>query len=87
MISKKRNLNNITFVIHPTEYQDYDILAIGSFHLLRQLALKVKHSNLIKKSKYGGIAILIIDTCDTIRDANHIIKQWTAKPVKTTIKK
>ena len=72
----KKNLNNIIFVIHPTLYQDYDILAIGSFNLLRQLALKVKYSDLIKKSVFGGIPILIIDTCDTIRSANYIIKQY-----------
>jgi len=68
------NKKNITFVIHPTPYSDFDILAIGSFHLLEQLSHKIEHSNLIKSSKFGGIPILILDTCDTLRDAMNCIK-------------
>jgi hypothetical protein len=69
-----KNKNNLMIVIHPTEYQDYDILALGLFHLLEQLSHKVEHSNLIKLSKFGGISILILDTCDTLRDAISCIK-------------
>uniref|UniRef100_A0A6M3LY33 Uncharacterized protein n=1 Tax=viral metagenome TaxID=1070528 RepID=A0A6M3LY33_9ZZZZ len=74
-MKSKRNLNNITLVIHPTPYQDYDILAIGSYHKLEQLSHKIEHSNLIKKSVFGGIPVLVIDTCNTISDANRLTKQ------------
>ena len=66
---------NITFVIHPTRYEDYDILAIGSLDLLRQLERKAKGSHLIKKSKFGGIPILILDTTDTLKCARNCIKE------------
>jgi hypothetical protein len=72
-----RNRNrNITFVIHPTQYQDYDILAIGDCSLLRILIKKCEHSQLIKKSKFGGIPILILDTCDTLRESLSCIKHY-----------
>jgi len=68
--------NNITFIIRPTEYNDYDILIIGSYDLLKQLSRKIKHSNFIKKSKFGGIPILIVDTCDTLKNTKDCIKQY-----------
>jgi hypothetical protein len=68
---------NIMFVIRPTEYQDFDILALGSFQLLRQLALIEKFRfHLIKKSKFGGIPCIICDTADTLRGALSILKQY-----------
>jgi len=82
-----KNLNNITFVIHPTDYGDFNIIGIGSFNLLRQLALKDKSFDLIKKSKFGGIPILVLDTCNKLKDANDIIKEWNVKPVKSLTKK
>lgn len=69
-----KNKYNILVVIHPTKYQDYDILALGSFHLLEQLFHKIEHSNFIKSSKFGGLPILILDTTDTLRDAISCIK-------------
>lgn len=76
MTNNRKLFNNITFVIHPTEYSDYDCVAIGVFYLLEQLSHKEKHFHLIKKSKFGGIPILILDTCDTISQANHCIKEY-----------
>jgi hypothetical protein len=73
---KNKKVNNITFVIHPTSYQDYDILAIGSFHLLEQLSHQNEYYHFIKKSKFGKIPILIIDTCDTMREAVGCIKHY-----------
>ena len=72
----KNNFKNILFVIAPTEYHDYDILAIGAFHLLEQLFHKVEHSNLIKSSKFGGIPILVMDTCDILSQAKSCIKEY-----------
>jgi hypothetical protein len=72
---QKRTKHKIALVIHPTQYEDYDILALGSFKILRQLALKHKHTNLIKSSVFGGIPILVLDTADTMRDAVKILKQ------------
>jgi hypothetical protein len=72
----KRNKNNITYCIRPTEYEDFDLIGIGSYHLLVQLSHKIEHSHLIKKSKFGGIPILILDTCDTLRECLSCIKQY-----------
>ena len=72
----KKNKNNITVVIHPTPYNDYDILGLGDVTLLRQMSHKEKWFHLIKKSKYGGISILIMDTCDTLRGAMSCVKEY-----------
>lgn len=72
----KKDKNNLTFVIHPTEYRDYNILAIGASYLLEQLSHKEKHFHLIKSSKFGGIPLIVMDTCDTLRDAKDCIKQY-----------
>lgn len=69
-------MQKVTFVIHPTPYNDYDILAIGDSLQLCELNKKSKHSHLIKKSKFGGIPMLILDTCDTLRSAGSCIKEY-----------
>jgi len=77
-----KNTKNITFVIHPTRCKDYDILAIGDLEKLSILKKKCKHYHLIKKSKFGGIPILVIDTCDTLSGAKGIISEYiTYKPL------
>jgi len=73
---KCKKKNNITFVIHPTQYNDYDILAIGSFQLLDKFANKEKWFHLIKSSKFGGIDILVMDTCETLSGAKSCIKEY-----------
>lgn len=65
----------ITFVIHPTQY-DYDILAIGDISLLRKIRKYYPFSHLIKKSKFGGIPILVIDTVDTLRGVKSLIENY-----------
>ena len=57
-------------------YGDYDILAIGDCSLLATLAKKDKYFDLIKKSKFGNISILVLDTCDTLKDAINCIKKY-----------
>jgi len=74
LVKTKRNY--ITFVIHPTPYDDYDILAIGDLPKLIKISYKEKWYHLIKKSKFGGIPVLIMDTCDTLQDALSCIKQY-----------
>jgi hypothetical protein len=71
-----KNVTSVTLVIHPTGYEDFDVLAIGDYKLLLTLVRETKHSQLIKSSKFGGIPILILDTCDTLRDAMNCIKQY-----------
>lgn len=71
------------FVINKTEFQDFDILALGSFPLLEQLFHKREHSNLIKSSKFGGIPLVIMDTTDTMRGALSCIKEY--KKLYTTL--
>ena len=78
--SVKKHTKNITFVIRPTEFKDYDILAIGDLGEL--LAFKKNYHHLIKKSQFGGISILVIDTCDTLSGAKGIISEYiTHKPL------
>jgi hypothetical protein len=72
----KRNFNNIAFVIHPTLYEDYDVLAIGDCLLLQTLVKKSKHFHLIKKSKFGGIPVVVMDTTDTLKEAMDCLKQY-----------
>mgnify|MGYP001578813755 FL=1 len=72
----KKDKNNITVVIHPTPYNDYDILGLGDVTLLRHLSHKNEWFHLIKKSKYGGIPICILDTTDTLRDAMSCVKEY-----------
>ena len=67
---------NITFVVHPTQYNDFDILAIGDCLILKTLVKKEKHFYFIPKSKFGGIPIVVLDTCDTWADAKACIKQY-----------
>jgi len=74
----KKKLNYITFVVHPTQWNDYDILGIGDITLLKQLSRKEKGFDLIKKSKFGGIPILVMDTCDTLKDAEKCIRNYIA---------
>ena len=71
-----KNVKYITLMIHPTEHEDYDIVALGDLGLLTEFEKKNKYCQLIKKSKFGGIPILIIDTCDTLRDAKSCIKEY-----------
>ena len=73
---KRKKKNNITFVIHPTQYNDYDILGIGDSGLLSKLAKKDKWFYLIKNSKFGGISIVIMDTCETLSGARSYIKEY-----------
>jgi hypothetical protein len=70
----KKNVTHVTFVIHPTEYEDYDVLAIGNYQLLAEMSHKNKNYQLILKSKFGGIPILVVDTCNTLKDAANCIK-------------
>jgi len=74
--SRKVNKRHILLVITQTQFQDYDILAIGDLTLLKQMAQKDKSFQLIKSSKYGGIPILILDTTDTLTQANRCIKEY-----------
>ena len=71
-----KNVKYITLMIHPTGYGDYDIVAVGNVGLLTEFEKKNKYCQLIKKSKFGGIPILILDTCDSLKEANDCIKEF-----------
>ena len=61
MKSKKQ----VLYVIAPTDYQDFDLLAIGRPSALRKIA---KAGDIIRSSTYG-CSLIVIDTFDTIKDA------------------
>jgi hypothetical protein len=70
----KKKKNEVGFVIRPTPYRDYDILAFGKLELLQEFKSKhCKHADLIKNSIFG-CPLLVIDTCDTLKDAGEIVK-------------
>lgn len=74
---QKVNKNvNLLFLINPTEWKDFDIIAVGSYELLKQLSRKRKYFYLVKRSKFGGIPILVMDTTDTLRGALSCIKEY-----------
>ena len=77
---KAEHRNEIGLFIHPTDYKDFDVIAMGSLDLLRQLVLKLNRGderhNLIKRSKFNGIAVLFLDTSDTLKGALNIFNQY-----------
>jgi hypothetical protein len=75
--SKKplRKKNNIIFLIHPTTYQDFDVICAGDNGKIYKLHNKIKGSQLFKSTKFGGIAMLLIDTFDTLSAAGKEIKR------------
>jgi hypothetical protein len=86
----KTNYKNIALVIFPTPFCDFDLIAIGDIKLLKQLAHKNKYFPLIKKSKFGGTPILILDTYDTLSDTMKALKAYKKlydSESKTTLKK
>ena len=73
-MKKLNKTDNIMFLIHPTRFEDFDIIAVGDYSLLTKLKKTNKGFDLIKRSKFGGIPVLVMDTCDTLRDAMSCIK-------------
>ena len=62
----------IIFVIHPTQFEDYDILALGSEKALQKLAKKDKFFHYID-GPYGKL--VICDTCDLLDDAESVLEE------------
>ena len=67
-LHKKVNMKSkkqVLYVIAPTDYGDFDLLAIG-----RPLALyKIAREGEVIKSSTYGCSLIVIDTFDTIKDA------------------
>jgi len=57
--------------IHPTAWGDFNIIAVGKVTGLHK---RIKQSQLIR-SRGLGINILVIDTCDTLKDAYKMLKE------------
>jgi len=70
---KPKHTKNILYVVNPTIYNNYDVIAIGDFSLLKELKLKHPEYHLIKKSQFGGIPLVVLDTFDHIGDANKFV--------------
>ena len=60
----------IFFVIHPTDHNDFDILAIGDKEMLKELAKENKYYHYI-----NSFPLVVLDTCDKVSDAVKIIKE------------
>lgn len=78
-LQKLNNTANLMLLIYPTNYNDYDVIVVGSFHILEQLSHKIEHSDLIKSSKFGGISVLVLDTADTLKGAMSCLKAYKKK--------
>jgi hypothetical protein len=61
--------NKVLYAIVPTDYQDYDLIAIGRPSALRTIA---KSGDIIRSSLFG-CSLIVIDIFDTIREANREI--------------
>jgi len=72
----KNKKDKITLVIHPTPYGDFDVLFIGDEKILRQICHKNRSYHLIKSSKFGGIPLVVMDTCSTLRECLDCIKEY-----------
>ena len=67
-LHKKVNMKSkkqVLYVIAPTDYGDFDLLAIGRPLALYKIA---KEGEVIRSSTYG-CSLIVIDTFDTIKDA------------------
>ena len=62
----------IIFVIHPTRYDDYNILALGDEKSLKKLDQKDKYFHYID-GMYGKIVVL--DTCDCLDDSESVLNE------------
>jgi hypothetical protein len=69
--------SEVGFFIHQTDYQYYDVVAIGSLDKLKALKKKCKNFDLIKSSGFGT-PILICDTCDTLTEAGCSLEEYKA---------
>lgn len=67
----------VCFLINPTVYEDFDVIAVGEKGALKRLHKKHKESEFIKKSAWG-FSLVIIDTFDEIEEALNFIKNLTA---------
>lgn len=87
---KKTSKNKkILFVIRPivfTSLKIFDVLAFGELKHLMELKKKYKSAHLIKASSFGGVPILILDTCDNMRDAYQILREVEISEKRTTEK-
>ena len=70
-----KKVNRIIFVIHPTKHGDYDLLAIGNKMILEKLAEDSEYYHLIN-SHTLAISLIVLDTCNSLSDANNCIKEY-----------
>lgn len=70
----KKPKSQLLYVINPTPYEDYDILALGSIKDLKKLAKQDAFKHYISSSTYS-IPLVVVDTCNSIKDAVKYIKE------------
>jgi len=70
-IRKIEETPEIIFVIHPTRFEDYDILALGSEKALKKLCKKDPKWFHYIDSPYGKL--VVCDTCDMLDDAESLV--------------
>jgi len=78
MTKKRRSKKNITFVLHKV-YRCWDVLAIGDEQLLKRYAKTNPAYHLIPCSRFGGIPLVVIDTCDTLKEAARWVEEESGK--------
>ena len=75
----------VLFLINCTQFEDYDIIAVGKTELLKKLGKSISHTHFIKKSVLG-VPLLVVDTFDTISDAKKYVKEIYKKYATLIIK-
>jgi len=70
MLNKKRK---IYFLIYPTIYCDFDVIAVGDEKALRKFRKKQRGSHFIKKSTLG-LPMVLLETFDTANKAAKCIE-------------
>ena len=75
-IRKITEKSKFLFVIHPTQFEDYDILALGNEKALKKLCKKDPKWFHYIDSPYGKL--VICDTCECLDDAESVLEELKA---------
>lgn len=77
----KKFKKQIKLVICPTQYEDYDILAIGYKPYLIKLSKKKNYFHFMDSNSMK-MSLVILDTCNTIKDTNKCLKEYKKLYIK-----
>jgi hypothetical protein len=68
----------LLFIIHPTAWQDYDVVILGTENNLNVVKKQLSGCKVIKSEHYG-CSLIVLDTTDTLSSAYKILKDYKKK--------